>query len=207
MIPGGRALAIGAHPDDVEFGCFGMLQTFSERRILVLSHGERGGDPEQRMKEARQAAGLIDAGIDFGALPDTQVELRAAAEVIERTVRDYRPDVVFTMSENDTHQDHHAVARASYIALRRTAALVLAYATPSNAERFRPQAIFELSSEAFHKKMEAVALHQSQQHRRYLSREFIESIGRYWSAAAGLDATYVEAFEVVKWIDVLAGGG
>lgn len=202
MIPGTRALAIGAHPDDVEFGCFGMLQSFPERRILILSHGEQGGHPDQRMTEARQAAGLIDCEVEFGGLPDTQIDLRRAATVIEQEVHRFRPEVVFTMSEGDTHQDHHAVARASYIALRRTAALVLAYATPSNAERFRPQAIFELSPEAFQKKMDAVALHQSQQHRRYLSREFIEAIGRYWIAAAGLDADYVEAFEVVKWIEV-----
>ena len=58
-IRGQRVLAIGAHPDDVEFGCFGVLSAAAERHVLVLSDGARGGDAQTRLREAQQSAGLI----------------------------------------------------------------------------------------------------------------------------------------------------
>jgi len=40
-------LAIGAHPDDIEFGCGGTLSKYSEKGhkvyMLVLSKGDKGG--------------------------------------------------------------------------------------------------------------------------------------------------------------------
>ena len=48
-------LAIGSHPDDIEFGCGGTLLKYSENGhkvyMLVLSKGDKGGDPEVRQKE------------------------------------------------------------------------------------------------------------------------------------------------------------
>ena len=64
-------LAIGAHPDDIEFGCGGVLLTEVARgsavAICICSRGEAGtnGSPEEREAEARKAAKLLGAAIDF----------------------------------------------------------------------------------------------------------------------------------------------
>ncbi len=66
-----RILAVGAHPDDVEFGCAPILIQESraghEVRILVTSKGEAAtaGTPEERAEESRQAAAVIGAEIEF----------------------------------------------------------------------------------------------------------------------------------------------
>ncbi|HUF94094.1 MAG TPA: PIG-L family deacetylase, partial [Candidatus Limnocylindria bacterium] len=43
-----NVLAIGAHPDDIEYGCGGMLIKYAERGhsvyMFVASDGARGGD-------------------------------------------------------------------------------------------------------------------------------------------------------------------
>ena len=95
-------LAIGPHPDDIEFGCAPILIKEMRRgnyvQLLVLSRGEAGsaGTPEGREQEARNAASLIGAAIeflDFGG--DCHLEyspqnaFRIAAEI-----RKFKPQIV-----------------------------------------------------------------------------------------------------------------
>ena len=60
-------LAFGAHPDDLEFGCGGViaLEALAGRSVhlVVCSRGESGtnGTPEVRMAEARTAAQMLGA--------------------------------------------------------------------------------------------------------------------------------------------------
>ncbi len=56
-------LAIGAHPDDIEFGCGGTLLKYSEQGhkvyMLVLSKGDKGGDSEVRQKRTGKLSTYI----------------------------------------------------------------------------------------------------------------------------------------------------
>jgi bacillithiol biosynthesis deacetylase BshB1 len=62
-------MAIGAHPDDVEVGCGGLLIKSAARGykvgIVYLTKGEMGtgGTPEVRAQEAIEAAEIMGAGI------------------------------------------------------------------------------------------------------------------------------------------------
>ena len=90
-------LAFGAHPDDIEFGCGGVIASESragrEVHFVVCSRGEAGtnGTPEQRVKESKKAAALLGATIEFVQLDgDGHLEIRAAhaiklAAIIRRT--------------------------------------------------------------------------------------------------------------------------
>ncbi len=66
-----KILAIGAHPDDIEFGCAPVLLKEIKKGnhvdLLVLSRGEAGssGTPDQREQESRKAARLMGAAIKF----------------------------------------------------------------------------------------------------------------------------------------------
>ena len=68
-----KILAIGAHPDDVELGCFATLTKLHkeghEIHILVCTNGEAGLVDEtsiqRRLDEARESAALINAKIYF----------------------------------------------------------------------------------------------------------------------------------------------
>ena len=55
-----RILAIGAHPDDIEFGCGGTLIKYGQHghdvSLLVMTDGGRGGNGRLRRLE-QQAAG------------------------------------------------------------------------------------------------------------------------------------------------------
>ena len=113
-------LAFGAHPDDIEFGCGGVIaqETRAGRaaHFVVCSRGEAGthGRPEQRVAEAQRAAALLGATIEFVELDgDSHLEVRAAhAITLAGVLRRVRPGIVLAPSlvENQ-HPDHSRLGR------------------------------------------------------------------------------------------------
>jgi LmbE family N-acetylglucosaminyl deacetylase len=104
-----RALAIGAHPDDIDFGCGGTLAKWAAAGCvvteLVLTDGAKGSwDPNVdrkalvalRQEEQRAAAAALGAGdVVFLGHVDGELDsgLAERAEVC-RVIREVRPDVV-----------------------------------------------------------------------------------------------------------------
>jgi LmbE family N-acetylglucosaminyl deacetylase len=194
----GSALAIGAHPDDVEFGCFGSLQRFAQRHVLVLTTGESGGPAQLRSEEASQAASVIKATVKILDMPDTALNVADAIPAIREAVELIQPDVVFTTSTHEGHQDHANLGSAVRSALRHFEGMILAYVTPSATEAFAPTAFFRLTGEEFDLKLRAIEAHKTQLDRPYLSQRAIEAYGRYWATRSGTEAEWCEPFEVVR---------
>lgn len=101
------ALAVGAHPDDIEFGCGATLAKWAEHgcevHLLVLTDGAKGTWERDavdlvatREKEQRNAAHVLGAvdvtflGVADGELDERESYRAAVCEVI----RGVRPDVV-----------------------------------------------------------------------------------------------------------------
>jgi len=109
-------LAIGAHPDDIEYGCAGTLIKYRRQGhqifLLVLTSGSRKGDAQVREAEQRESARIINAEkIFFGGYPDTELTCdRDLIAYIERIARQIHPDFAFVPYPDDTHQDHRALA-------------------------------------------------------------------------------------------------
>ncbi len=113
-------LAFGAHPDDIEFGCGGViaLETRSGRgaHLVVCSGGESGthGSVEERAAEAAKAADILGATLEFVKLDgDARLELKASHAIrLASIIRRVRPGVVLAPSlvENQ-HPDHARLGR------------------------------------------------------------------------------------------------
>jgi len=116
----GPLLAFGAHPDDIEFGCGAIVarevRAGRPAHLVVCSRGESGsnGTPAQRAAEARKAARILGAGVEFvlldgdGALAPSPAHALRLAAVIRRM----RPAVILapTLTGNQ-HPDHPALGR------------------------------------------------------------------------------------------------
>jgi bacillithiol biosynthesis deacetylase BshB1 len=141
------ALAVGAHPDDVEIGCGGTLLKLVALGyrvgVLDMTRGELGtrGDAQTRAREAAQAALALKLSVrDNLELPDGHVHLDEDARVkMVRKIRLYRPRVILTHYWEDPHPDH---AHTSEI-VREAAHLagLAKYDAASGQERYRPQAV------------------------------------------------------------------
>jgi LmbE family N-acetylglucosaminyl deacetylase len=194
-----RLLSIGAHPDDCCLGCGGYLQHADHRRILTLTHGERGGDFEKRSAEELSSAVVLGASLSWGfGCHDTDLSLSMAVDAIEDEITNYQPDMVLTMAAKDTHQDHRTVHEATLIACRDFRGTVLAYQGPSSALDFHPTWFVPLTDGEMLVKLASLACHKTQAHRAYTSPDYLESIGRYWSMVTRANAQFVEAFETVR---------
>jgi LmbE family N-acetylglucosaminyl deacetylase len=118
-----RVLAVGAHPDDVEFMCAGTLKLLKDGgydiAIGVIANGDCGSSSESqdgitriRRREAIEAAKMLEAVlIPLGEL-DLRIEFddRTRMKVTE-LVRQVDPLVVFTHAHEDYMADHEAASR------------------------------------------------------------------------------------------------
>ncbi len=113
-------LAIGAHPDDIEFGCAPVLikeiQKGNQVKLLVLSLGEAGtsGTPEVRERESRSAAARMGAAIefmDFGG--DCNLQYTPENRLrIAREIRIFRPSIVLAPHTGENqHPDHSGAGK------------------------------------------------------------------------------------------------
>jgi LmbE family N-acetylglucosaminyl deacetylase len=113
-------LVFGAHPDDIEFGCGGViaLETRGGRpaHLVICSRGEAAsyGTPAQRTAEAKKSAAILGATVEFIELDgDAHLEIRAAHAIkLAGLIRRRRPGIVLAPSlvENQ-HPDHARLGR------------------------------------------------------------------------------------------------
>lgn len=120
-------LAIGAHPDDIEFGCGGILAKMAAQgksiAMLVLTLGEMGthGTPDVRRQECNEAAQLIGATRFFLDLGDCQLmdTYEGRLELV-KVIRECKPRLVlapFWKGERN-HPDHVACGAMARYACR-----------------------------------------------------------------------------------------
>ena len=114
-------LGFGPHPDDLEIGLGGTLAKHAALGHAVglcdLTRGEMSsnGSPEERVKEAEQAATVLGASWRENlALPDRAIgsapdHVRRVVELIRRV----RPRTVAIPYWQDRHPDHQAAAAAA----------------------------------------------------------------------------------------------
>ena len=174
-------LAIGAHPDDIELIAGGTLiraqMLGKSTGIVDLAAGEMAsrGTPELRSQEAAKAAKMMgvatreNLGFPDGGIQNTP-ETRAKLAVV---IRRLQPKVVITHSLHGRHPDHPIVAQlvrdACFVAgLRKVAPDTPAYrplkvihALSFREDNQKPTFVVDVS-EAFEKKLQAIACYESQ---------------------------------------------
>lgn len=127
-----RALAIAAHPDDLEYGAAGAIAAWTEAgkdvRYLLVTRGEAGidGIPPQEcgpLREAEQRAGAAEVGVSVVEFLDHRDGVIEYGVPLRRdlsaAIRRHRPELVVTVNHHDSwpmggwnSADHRNVGRA-----------------------------------------------------------------------------------------------
>ncbi|MGZ4901972.1 MAG: PIG-L deacetylase family protein, partial [Halobacteriota archaeon] len=182
-------LAIGAHPDDCELGCYATLAYHKHRgdivHLLVLSKGEAGGPSEKRILECKKAARLLGAdSITIESLEDRMItDDYRTIEVIQAKVDALQPDRIYTHSPHDNHQDHRNAALAT-MTLYRHVNDILHYESPSVSLEFTPR-VFVNITDFFNVKIQALKLHETQNDKYYVRTEALAGLAEYRAFQAG----------------------
>jgi LmbE family N-acetylglucosaminyl deacetylase len=196
-------LALGAHPDDIELGCGGLLLKAVKQGhnvyMYTLTHGSHSGDPVQRVIELKKAAKTIGARILFiDNFEDTKLQLNSdLINHIESVINHVNADIVYTHSKSDNHHDHRAIAEAT-IEAGRHIPNILAYEMPVTKD-FRPQVYYDIS-DVIDEKIRLINIFLSQQNKMFITSNAIKGLAQYRALQSRLDSsiTSVESFEVLK---------
>ncbi len=201
-------LAIGAHPDDIELACGATLAKLHDAghriRGLVLTQGEQGGNEEIRPDEALSGASFLGLeSVQVMQYQDTrldQQELQILA-TIEDVIRGCQPDLIFTHSSHDLHQDHQAVHRATLRAARNHSN-ILCYESPSATAEFSPTFFVDIG-DYIDVKIESVKEHWDQRGKPYVHSERLHGVALFRGSQA--KTRYAEAFEAVRILSSALG--
>ena len=127
MKPAEPLLAFGAHPDDIEFGCGGIVareaRSGRPAYFVICSRGEAGtnGTAAGRTAEAKRAARILGAAAEFVTLDgDAHLEVKARhALKLAAIIRRVRPGVVLAPTlEQNQHPDHYRLGQLVRDAMR-----------------------------------------------------------------------------------------
>jgi LmbE family N-acetylglucosaminyl deacetylase len=199
-----NVLAIGAHPDDLEYGCAGALIRHAQRGdrvfLAVVTDGSQGGDPQVRRQEQLDAAKVIGAEeVFFLDFPDTLFECnRESITRIEAVVRKVDAEIVYSHFGEDTHQDHRNVARAVVPAARSVPNLL--YFEGLSSQNFMPN-VFVNIGRMINQKLAALEAHASQVEKTNIENMTILDISRSAANFRGIQGrvTYAEGFVAVRY--------
>lgn len=196
-------LAVGAHPDDIEFGCGGTLIKYTQAGhnvfLFVLSDGSFGGDSAVRIREQKEAVKFMGArDIFLGIFRDTEiVDNRELILKIEEIIYQVKPDIVFLNYPQDVHQDHRATAQAGVSATRYIKE-VLFFEVPTT-QHFEPD-IFVDIQDVLDKKLQLLKIHASQVDRTKIENLTILESAQSCANFRGFQGRvkYAEAFKALR---------
>ncbi len=153
-------LAVGAHPDDVELGCSGVLIKEIKRGkkagIIDLTQGEMGtrGTIETRFTEACEAARIIGVHVrenlklrDGFFLNDETNQFK-----LIKSIRQYQPEIVIGNVLEDRHPDHGRAGNLIYDAcfLSGLSKIETKNDDGSLQEKWRPKYLFHYLQDRFY---------------------------------------------------------
>lgn len=209
MLQPSRVLALGGHTDDIELGCGATLSRFrrqgAEVAVAAFSRAELSrpkGTPEDILEQEFRSA-MTQLGVNDDQVHCFRYPVRTMAahrqEILDALIRLRRevdPDLVITMSQHDTHQDHEVISAESVRAFRSRG--LIAYQSPWNQRQTATPLFIEVTPDDFRMKMQMLQEYRTQTElgRPYMRQEYVEASLRFYGQQAGLDMA--EAFEILS---------
>jgi len=197
-----RVLAIGCHADDIEIGCGGTLIALSRARpglaltwVVLAAPGDRAGEARASARAFLADAEISDVRIhEFrdGFLPYSGGEVK---EVFE-DLKDVRPDLVFTHTRHDLHQDHRLACELTWNTFRNH--LILEYEIPKYDGDLRsPNVFVPLEESQVEEKLRILRDHYATQRSKHW---FDDELFRGLMRLRGMESAsrYAEAFTCRK---------
>jgi N-acetylglucosamine malate deacetylase 1 len=204
-----NVLILAPHTDDGELGCGGTISKLIENGSNV--YYVAFSTAEQSLKEGLHNNTLVTEvknatkvlGIRKEFLIIYRYEVRRLnfyrQEVLEKLVEIRNIvnfDLVLLPSLNDIHQDHMTVAQEGLRAFKNTT--ILGYELIWNNLSFNTTSFVRLEEKHVQNKVNSLKEYKSQNHRNYMSKEFIYSLARTRGVQIG--AEFAESFEVIRLV-------
>ena len=199
---GKRVLFLGAHPDDIELGCGALLHNLinqTEVLCVTLSDNQKNADLRNVINEHYESMAVLKVPkekIILGSFatrvfPDSRQEI---LEFFIKLRKDFKPDLIFTHSKQDVHQDHNTMTEEALRAFR--GITVLGFDVVRSSYGFFPHFLVEVTEEDVAKKIEALSKYETYRDRYYFNSELTRSIMVRHCALA--ERRFAEGFDILR---------
>jgi len=201
-----RILAVGAHPDDIEMGCGGLiakaLHNKTEVHTAILSKCEDELDKEdgdlrsKEYEESIKTLGITNYYIfDFPNRQFPSYELKMLDTLADLQEK-IKPDMILIPYLKDPHQDHQALAYAAIRTFRKKETILQYEILRHGSHSFTPTLFVDIT-DFLDIKLKALKCYKSQFDRRpYFDLESFKGLARTRGAQSAYP--YAEGFVVYK---------
>ena len=200
---GKKVLFLGAHPDDIEIGCGALIHHIAQQKTdflcVTLSDNQKNPDLKNIKDEhykSMKVLGVPEDKIAFGPFI-TRVFPDARQEILEyflKLRKEFQPDLIFTHSKQDVHQDHNTMTDEALRAFR--GITVLGFDVVRSSHGFFPHFLVEVTEEDVNAKIKALAEYETYRDRYYFNAELTRSIMVRHGALA--ERPFAEGFDILR---------
>jgi len=178
---GKRILFIGAHPDDIELGCGALIAHIADRadiKCITLSDNQKNPVLSNLVTEHFQSMATLGISSEHVIIEKfvTRKFLDQRQEILEYLYKhnqSFEPDIVFTHTRADLHQDHKCVTEETLRAFRSTT--VLGFDVIRSSYGFFPNFLVEVTQADLDKKIKALAKYSTYRSKYYFDEEITRS--------------------------------
>ncbi len=205
-------VAIGAHPDDIELACGGVLANAvlnGHEVCMIIVSGKSSKDhngnyirTSSEAKDEQLNASKILGVSNVYVLEFDDMCIPYSKDLIaelDKIINNLNPDIIFTHFIFDTHQDHIRTAKSTLSASRNQNTIML-YEPINPSGRgyipFKAQVYFDISK-TIDKKINSLKAHKSQYDK--YGKKWIEGVkARAKFRGFEMGVEYAECFELVR---------
>lgn len=201
---GRKVCFVGAHPDDIEIGAGALIAHIAKRTevyCLTLSDNQKNPELRNVISECRRSMRVLGVNDEHSIIGtfETRRFPEQRQEILEYLIRfnnTQRPDIVFTHTKADIHQDHATVTDEVLRAFRGTS--VFGFDVIRSSYGFFPNFLVEVCKEDVELKIKALAEYETYRNKYY----FDPSATRAILVRNGVIAQrpFAEGFETLRII-------
>ena len=198
-------LCLGAHSDDIEIGAGGTILSLIASGVRLSAHWCVLSGGGARAAEAKASAeaflrGAREYHVDIAAFDDSFFpdQSRSIKEWLLGIRGRSTPDVIFTHTRHDAHQDHREVNQLTWNVFRDH--LILEYEIPKwDGDLCQPNVYVPLAREVLDRKISLLNTHfGSQRSKDWFDRETFQGLARLRGMECRAPDLHAEAFVMRK---------
>src|SRR6266852_8985835 len=202
-----QILCLGSHADDIEIGCGGTILRLAAQYPGCVFHWVVFSAIGIREAEARRAASLFVGPTSLkgpflktfpdGFMPFVGAEVKTVFEELKQSVS---PDLIFTHSRKDAHQDHRLIAELTWNTFRNH--LILEYEIPKyDGDLGQPNFFVPLDREVYEKKIDYIMqAFETQRTKQWFGKDTFLALMRVRGMECVAASGYAEAFYCRKLV-------
>lgn len=194
-----RILCLGSHSDDIEIGCGGTILRLADQYpgcefhwVVFSAVGARHAEAQRAAElfAGRRLKGPLLKSFQDGFMPFLGAEIKTAFEELKPIA----PDLIFTHSRRDAHQDHRLIAELTWNMFRDH--MILEYEIPKyDGDMGQPNVFVPLESKQYENKVRYIMESFHSQHaKRWFREETFLSLMRLRGMECNASSGYAEAF-------------